>query len=94
MTETNFTPGPWEARYSSVIDVEKDEIIAVMTCGSVYRKNELEDYDTARFIAAAPRMYAALDMLMGANGPGDAAQLLAEERDNIIELLAKARGEA
>lgn len=33
-------------------------------------------------------------MLMAATGPGDSAQLLAEERENIIELLAKARGEA
>lgn len=47
----------------------------------------------AHLIAAAPDMYGALDMLMDTSGPGDAAQLLAEERENIMEILAKARGE-
>lgn len=71
MSEFKGTPGPWEARYSAVIDVEKDEIIAVMTCGSVYRKNELEDYDTARLIAAAPELLEALqDLLIAAENIG------------------------
>ena len=90
MSELKATLGPW-VNVGGWVDAEKGGIICSLS--AVDMKDEATSDANAHLIAAAPELYEALDMLMDASGPGDSAQLLAEERENIIGLLAKARGE-
>lgn len=60
MIETKHTPGPWVAENSSVIGPD-NKIICGCIRGSIDRKSHEEDYATARLIAAAPKMLAALE---------------------------------
>lgn len=90
MSEAKFTPGPW------VFTVSRNGVrqISSRVKSQICRLWNWKDTEAnGHLIASAPELYEALDNLMGATGPGDSAQLLAEERDNIMELLAKARGE-
>ena len=105
MSDIKWTPGPWKVYaddevYSTTAKSAEDYPITVVPdseCGrddyGVNMANRQQSRANAHLIAAAPELYEMLDMLMDASGLGDSAQLLAEERENIIELLAKARGE-
>ena len=57
------TPGPWRAENSCVICPD-DSIVACCVRGSVDRKNQAEDWATARLIAAAPELLAALKYML------------------------------
>ena len=88
--ETKFTKGNWRQSYATVICGKA----VIADCESEFIADKDELFANANLIASAPEMYEILNSLMGASGPSDSAQLLAEERDNIMALLAKARGEA
>lgn len=106
MSGAKFTKGDWVAEAPSerhIMECGADITTYEVNCGEkevcgfVFLESNgysLEEVSAnANLIAAAPELYNALDMLMDTSGPGDAAQLLAEERENIMEILAKARGE-
>ena len=93
--QAKFTPGPWTSRGTVVFigthgQIEEDGSPAY---GGFDIVGCPRPEANAHLIAAAPELYEALDMLMDATGPGDASQILTEERENIMALLAKARGE-
>ncbi len=104
--EAKWTKGPWVVGQSAWDEFELC-VDTGYGCEPTGMPNEIcpiasshhdgewgaEDKANARLIAAAPELYEALDMLMDASGPGDAEQIPAEERENIMALLAKARGE-
>lgn len=101
--ETKWTPGEWLLTESETmvyaLNNEQHPVnrfsaqLGPGWSDEVHRIDGEELRANAHLIAAAPELYEALDMLMNVSGPGDAEQLLAEERENIIALLAKARGE-
>ena len=91
MSKCNWTQGPWQkvtGKTYCAVRVDSGVIADMRIAGGYYNTFD------ADLIAAAPEMYDALDVLMDATGPGDAEQLLAEERENIMALLAKARGQS
>ena len=102
MTQTRWTPGPWYAENSSVIN-EDDEIVTSIVLGGVLRGDSQEDYATARLIAAAPLMYDALDSvhkliakgaLTGFNPHvGHWAEDLFASQRQLADALRTARGE-
>jgi len=97
-SEAKWTQGPWKynakTREIGVVDTSDTQSYGMMLVVAYIDEYDHPEYTAnAHLIAASPELYEALDMLMDASGPGDLAQLMAEERENIIELLAKARGE-
>lgn len=97
MSDTKFTPAPWvvtDGYYPSFVDVKCGEAMDIPICWyatDLSFENGVERKANAHLIAAAPEMYAALELLT--------KELPAwsdyEERLFIMadELLAKARGE-
>jgi hypothetical protein len=84
---SEFTPGPWEVR-------EVDGLFAI-ACrdGWVLESNdEQQDRADAKLIAAAPELYAALEMVLNQSwdGPIGAEH---HARKQAAAALAKARGE-
>lgn len=98
MSETKFTPGPWEAVsfngnslvVTELIVNEKEAIALLGTCGEKEQAN-------AHLIAAAPDMYEALEAAVSEYGkPGGPWNVPSEPGtwiDKARAALAKARGE-
>ena len=103
--ETRWTPGPWIAypnQDENLFYIAQQDgapytpgysDVCGLSCHTWDGERFTVQQANAHLVAAAPELYEALDMLMESTGPGDAAHLLAEERANIMALLAKARGE-
>ena len=92
MTETKFTPGPWSVD-RNVIRGDADQFGRTVAIASTLnvawpygRRATKEEPYNAHLIAAAPRMYAALDAM--ANGEG------LPPGETIERILADARGES
>ncbi len=86
MTQTKFTKGKWIANTYSVYVDEPSSPIA--DCGHSPIRNDLEELANANLIAAAPDMYAMLNMLVN----GDSINDSSIEKE-VINILKKARGE-
>ena len=88
MSDTKFTPGPWERVGAKVLDQEG---FTIAKCGWIGQSDE-EGLKNGDLIAAAPEMYAMLERIMDyrTGGPFIANPTKTEE---IYNLLAKARGE-
>jgi len=87
VSDTKFTKGPWEVDNGARIycDDLTGSIVAE-ACGFEFvSRCKEEEIANAHLIAAAPEMYAMLDDLRQYVGD--------ESREEIEELLAKARGE-
>ena len=104
MSETKFTPGPWQYRFKTIKDdwgeVRRHDGRLVAKCVfgwwtddelNEHRKNKTDPAAAnASLIAAAPDLYAALEALCTSGGPDDGTDLIA----NGLSALAKARGES
>lgn len=103
---SNHTPGPWSAEYDpedEMFTIRSDEYgehitsVAVMTLedpgdgGALVPDSRWAS--NARVIAAAPEMYAALEMLEARAETGDLGPLLRQEISAARRALYKARGE-
>jgi len=94
MSEENFKDGPFtvgvdNGHHRSGVKIFEGKLVTYH-----YGHSDPDLIAYTNLIAAAPKLYNALDVLMSASGPGDAAQLLAEERENIMEIIAEIRGES
>ncbi|QZI90993.1 hypothetical protein MYOV024v1_p0068 [Vibrio phage PS34B.2] len=91
MSEAKFTKGKWEVKSTSIhparIKVKDKKGMQGRIIGDV------RSIDDASLIAAAPEMYEMLKILTESENMEDAEHLLRESRLEILELLAKARGE-
>lgn len=83
------TPGPWRAENSCVICPD-GSIVTCCVRGSVDRKNQAEDWATARLIAAAPEMLEALQRLMS---PTETMQDALDAAKQARAAIAKATGD-
>lgn len=88
MAETKFTPGPWKAQLDEfgqmVVECPQSNLITLLLPDD--NKNYVDD---AHLIAAAPDLYAALELLLSAQGQ------MEEKAIKMAKVaLAKARGEA
>src|SRR5690554_3359102 len=97
MTETKFTPGPWETYL-----VDRDVVvIRKMTHDGEQELQQIarctSGFDNAHLIAAAPELYAIVDRLVNYRASeNDGVPLVDNDRffDEAMEALAKARGES
>jgi hypothetical protein len=88
--ETSYTPGPWVAQGSLVME-PGGEFVTGCVLGGVLRGDEEEDYATARLIAAAPDLLEACEaviksMQTESPTPEEAISL-------CVRAIAKAKGE-
>jgi len=103
MSETKFTKGEWnfnqeiEVDDSLVIVDDNHKVIAYLESecvfdGSGYFNNMTDEQEAnAHLIAAAPEMYEALELLSSMSS--EDAKLYLENSSDLVDLLAKARGE-
>lgn len=89
MSETKFTPGPWNlgAGILRIYDASNEEV-AVATRASP--KNRYAAPANAALIAAAPELYAALDKVLNHS----LTHLSGDVEPVVRAALSKARGEA
>jgi hypothetical protein len=99
MSESKFTPGPWDYHFTEInpyhayIHGDDKECIALMDSrGGLAKTDEIKA--NAQLIAAAPDLLAALDSLvLACELPGDHCEV--EQALRIaIEAIKKAKGEA
>lgn len=79
--------GPWTASGSCVTNAD-EEIIMCSTIGWCQREDHIEDYELARFVAAAPDLLNALSAL------ADVAEQRGIPVDAARAAIAKAKGAA
>ncbi|AUR93301.1 coil containing protein [Vibrio phage 1.186.O._10N.286.49.E3] len=91
MSEAKFTKGPWRILDKYQVGVNVNFGDGFFTIASCQVFNEAKA--NANLIAAAPEMYEMLETLTESQNMEDAEHLLRENRLEILELLAKARGE-
>lgn len=93
MSETKFTPGPWQVGKSiyqsqARVVAEKGGRVA-----DVFAYEEDQAHANAALIAAAPEMYEALADIAENCGNHGCSETCAEADCKICEILKKARGE-
>ena len=91
MSETKFTPGPWTyGNYTDFLEIQNtDPCNPKEVCYIDDWTDEQEAAANAALIAAAPEMYARLKQA----AEDYEALGLTSNRDSVLRLLAKARGE-
>ena len=95
MSETKFTPGPWDLEkypYNDIISgwfikAAEDEV-------SFIRIGDIQEEADAHLIAAAPELYEALDEIINYFGGADHALDDPYVMKRVRVSLAKARGES
>jgi hypothetical protein len=104
MSETRFTPGPWDAGVSEILGKRRFTVapeynhgIAVSICGDCGAEDEEESIANANLIAAAPDMYEALEAAIleygKPGGPWNVPSSPGSWIDKAKAALVKARGE-
>ena len=93
MSEAKFTKGQWRVQMTET--KEGRNILEVVTNAfdvCCYRLGIRNKHD-AHLVAAAPEMYKMLDLITDSSNLEDAEHALRENFQEILKLLAKARGE-
>lgn len=91
MTKPKFTPGPWQyANYTDFLEIQNTDPVNPKEIAYIDDwTDEHEAAANAALIAAAPKMYARLEQV----AEDFEALGLTSNRDSVLRLLAKARGE-
>ena len=98
MTETKFTPAPWELheRYNGILDIGKEGDFDDETGCNKVIAHAIDTESNANLIAAAPDLYVALEEILELCffiAPDIQSNLIDNANKALAKALAKARGE-
>lgn len=95
MSKTKFSKGKWNIQYGNGCKIYSNNLLV---CLIKHGPNQTHGYEpNAQLIAVAPEMYKALSEIVkeidSESGEIDLSDAITSMRDEIKQLLAKARGE-